>query len=188
MQLRAITHTTPFKMLSALTALMWFVGVLDVLASQAASVTPATTCAQILVPNNKSAPVNKKNARALLEDGIFSRFERKLLTEEESKARAQAPKMEAGQLKPIPKNHGTFLRRTTKSKEILGKWWGLHGLLLQSCGGICCPAWICTGLNHNKPLRKVILNCKQPPKSQHVVSLWLPVKLQRSMDLWLSIS
>lgn len=48
----------------------------------------------ILVPNNKSAPVNKKNARALLEDGIFSRFERKLLTEEESKAKAQAPKME----------------------------------------------------------------------------------------------
>jgi len=46
----------------------------------------------ILVPNNKSAPVNKNNARGLLEDGLFSRFERRLLTEEELKAKLSAPK------------------------------------------------------------------------------------------------
>lgn len=131
---------------------------------------PAT---QILVPNNKSAPVNKKNARALLEDGIFSRFERKLLTEEESKAKAQAPKMEA----PLD----AFLGSSCVAR------WEVHRLLLQKVWDmLLCLDF--TGLNHNKPLWKVILNRKQPPKSQHVVLLRLPVKLQRSMDLWLSIS
>ena len=76
---------------------------------------------QILVPNNKSAPVNKKNARALFEDGIFSRFERKLLTEEESKARAHAPKMEAGRA-PLDAFLGSSCvapLNFTKSKGIL---------------------------------------------------------------------
>ena len=89
---------------------------------------PAT---QILVPNNKSAPVNKKNARTLLEDGIFSRFERKLLTEEESKAKAQAPKMEA----PLD----AFLGRSCVAR------WEVHRLLLKRCG-ICFSAWISRAL------------------------------------------
>ena len=36
--------------------------------------------------------MNKNNARGLLEDGLFSRFERRLLTEEELKAKLSAPK------------------------------------------------------------------------------------------------
>eukprot|EP00438_Fugacium_kawagutii_P033187 Skav219801 [mRNA] locus=scaffold147:179511:180232:- [translate_table: standard] len=50
--------------------------------------------AEIVVPNNKSAPVNKSNARALLQDGFFSRVERKLLTEDDLKAKAQTARME----------------------------------------------------------------------------------------------